>query len=391
MIDISAVRADTPGCHDLIHFNNAGASLPTRQVVDAQVEYLRQEGRAGGYETADAYRGRIDGTYSSIARLIGADVGEIALTSNATESWQLAFGSFEFDEGDRILTAAAEYASNFIQYLRTRQRTGVSIEVIPSDEHGQTDAGALADMIDDRVKLISLTHIPTNGGLINPAAQIGSVAREAGIPFLLDACQSVGQIDLDVDAIGCDLLTATGRKYLRAPRGVGFLYVRRTFLVASEPLFLDLQGALWTTPSTYEMRDDARRYESWEFPQAAIVGLGMAVDYALDLGMDDVETAVVALGATLRERLTEIAGISVHDIGLRRCGIVTFSHGGQSATELVEGLHGLGINTSVTGRAATLIDATDRQLPDMVRASVHYYNTEVEIDRFVLAVRELTA
>ena len=290
MIDIEKVRADTPGCHDLIHFNNAGAALPTRQVLDAQIEYLRRESRMGGYEAKDR-EPRLETTHSSIATLIGAKASEIAITSNATESWELAFGTFEFQEGDRILTAEAEYASNYIQYLRTRRRTGVEIEVIPSDESGQTDPTALEAMIDDRVKLISISHIPTNGGLINPAEKIGDVARAAGIPYLLDACQSLGQIDLDVEKLGCDLLTATGRKYLRAPRGTGVLYARQSFLDSTEPPFLDMRGATWTTPDTYEMHSGARRYENWEFPYAAVLGLGVATDYALELGMVEIEEA----------------------------------------------------------------------------------------------------
>ena len=316
MIDIDRVRADTVGCHDLIHFNNAGAALPPRQVVDAQVEFLRREARYGGYETKDSYSKQIESTYGSIAALIGAHVDEIAFTSNATESFELAFASIALEAGDRVLTAQAEYSSNFIAYLHAQNQLGISVEVIPSDEHGQTDPVALEAMLDDRVKLISVSHMPTNGGLINPAADIGKVAKAAGIPYLLDACQTIGQLHIDVEELACDILTMTGRKYLRGPRGTGVLYMRRSLLDQLDPPFLDNHGATWTSPTTYKMRGDARRYETWEFPYAAIVGLGVATEYAMSLGTHDVETRVVDLAARLRASLDDIPSLTVRDLGL---------------------------------------------------------------------------
>ena len=358
--------------------------------MDAQIEYLRVESRVGGYEIKDRHRSELDKTYESVASLLGAGVDEIALTSNATESWELAFGTFRFDPGDRILTAAAEYASNYIVYLQAQQRHGVSVEVIPNDEYGQTDPTALSDMLDERVKLVSLSHMPTNGGLINPAAEIGAVTRAAGIPFLLDACQTVGQLDLDVHELGCDLLTATGRKYLRGPRGTGILYVGRPFLDRSEPPFLDLHGAEWADAQTFTMRQDARRYETWEFNYAAIIGLGVATEYAQQIGMSDIENRVIQLAGHLRSELSSLPTVTVWDTGARQGGIVTFSHQEIDAADLVDRLYDLSVNTSVTTPASTRIDATQRSLPDMVRASVHYYNTDDEISRFVGQVRALS-
>ncbi len=370
----------------MIHLNNAGSSLPTRQVVDAQVAYLRREARAGGYEVADQHHQAIEGIYDSLASLINADRSEIALTSNATESWQLAFASVPLGPGDRVLTAEAEYASNQLQYLHTAAATGATVEIIPGDEHGQTDPAALAEMIDERVKLIAISHMPTNGGLINPAVEIGAIARSAEIPFLLDACQTVRQLDLDVAAIDCYLLAATGRKYLRGPRGTGFLYARRSFLERSVPPFVDLHGARWVGPESYEVRDDARRYENWEFPYAALIGLGVAADYAADLGMKEIERRVVDLSEKLRTGLSAIDGITVHDLGRRRGSIVTFSHDRVPASEISGRLGELGVNTSVSNPSSTPVDAARRRLPDMVRASVHYYNTDDEPARSLEAV-----
>jgi selenocysteine lyase/cysteine desulfurase len=301
----------------------------------------------------------------------------------------MAFYAIPFRPGDRILTARAEYASNYIAFLQVARRTGAVIEVVPTDDSGALDVGALEKMIDGRVRLIAITHVPTNGGLVNPAAEVGRIARRYGILYLLDACQSVGQMTIDVAAIGCDMLSATGRKYLRGPRGCGFLYVRRAVLDGLEPPFLDLQAATWVAPDRYELRPDARRFENWENNVAAQLGLGAAVDYALGWGLAAIEARVVALAEDLRARLSAIPGVTVTDIGRRRCGIVTFTVADREADDIVAALHQRKINTVTSSPRSTLLDATARRLPTVVRASVHYYNSEDEVARFAGAIAEL--
>ena len=388
-IDLARARRDTPGAAEFLHFNNAGAALMPTPVLEAQLRHLQQEAAMGGYEAADAADGRREAVYDSIARLINAERQEIALVENATVAWDLAFYSIPFRPGDRILTARAEYASNYIAFLQVARRTGAVIEAVPSDDSGALDVGALEKMIDERVRLIAITHVPTNGGLVNPAAEVGRIARRHGILYLLDACQSVGQMPIDVAAIGCDMLSATGRKYLRGPRGCGFLYVRRAVLERLEPPFLDLQAATWIAPDRYELRPDARRFENWENNVAAQLGLGAAVDYALGWGLAAIEARVVALAEDLRARLGAIPGVTVTDIGRRRCGIVTFTVADREADDIVTALHERKMNTVTSSPRSTLLDATARRLPTVVRASVHYYNSEDEVARFAGAVAEL--
>lgn len=389
MVDLAAARADTPGCATVLHFNNAGAALPPAPVVDTVVEHLRLEAQIGGYEAADRARDRVERIYDSAAELIGAHRDEIAVLENATRAWTMAFYGIGFKPGDRILTSRAEYGSNYIAYLQVARRTGASVEPIPNDEHGQLDVDALAEALDERVRLIALTHVPTNGGLVNPAEQVGRLARDAGVLYLLDACQSTGQLDLDVDRIGCDLLSATGRKYLRGPRGTGFLYVRSGALQRLDPPVLDLHSAVWVAPDRYELRPDARRFENWECSVAGKLGLGAAIDYALRLRLPAIERRVVALAASLRERLAAVPGVHVHDQGERRCGIVTFTVDGVPPDEVKAALAEQRINVSVSRTPSTLLDMTDRDLTAVVRASVHYYNSEVEVDRFGSAISAL--
>jgi selenocysteine lyase/cysteine desulfurase len=390
-IDLARARAETPACERLLHFNNAGAALMPLSVLDAVKRHLDREAAIGGYEAAEEARGRHEAVYDSIARMLNCAREEVALVENATVAWQLAFHSLALGPGDRVLTATSEYASNYIAFLQLQRSRGIEIAAVPDDADGALDVEALARMIDGRTRLIAVTHVPTNGGLVNPAAAIGRVARDHGIPYLLDACQSVGQMPIDVAAIGCDFLSATGRKYLRGPRGTGFLYVRRAMLDRVEPPFIDLQGARWAAPDRYVLRPDARRYENWESYLAGQLGLGVAIDYALGWSLAAIEGRVTSLAASLREALGGIGGVALRDLGRRRCGIVSFTLGGVGSRDIVARLRGQAINASGSSPSSTLLDATRRGLPDLVRASVHYYNSEAEIERFAAAISAIAA
>ncbi len=283
----------------------------------------------------------------------------------------------------------AEYHSNYIVYLQAQKRLGITIEAVPNDEHGQLDVAALRQMLDERVRLISVTHVPTSGGLVNPAAEIGKVAREHGILYLLDACQSVGQMPINVETIGCDLLSATGRKYLRAPRGTGSLYVRNTVVDQLEPLTLSGFSAEWTSPTTYHINAGANRFENFESNKAAVVGLGVAIDYAMQWGLDAIWQRVRTLAADLRTQLAALPGVHVHDRGLVQCGIVTFTIEGHEPAAIQRLLTEQHINVSTSVRKFALLDLAERGLESVVRASVHYYNSEEEVERFVQTIERL--
>ena len=382
MFDLERARRETPGCEHVLHFNNAGAALMPQPVLDATVAHLQLEARMGGYEAAKAAQEAVERTYDAAAALIACQRDEIAIVEHATRAWDLAFYSIPLGPGDCILTDVAAYASSFIAFLQVARKTGARVDVVPNDEHGQISIEALREAVDERVKLIAITHVPTNGGLVNPAAAVGEVARESGILYLLDACQSVGQLPVDVGAIGCDMLSATGRKYLRGPRGTGFLYVRRGLVQELEPPFLDLHAAHWTARERFEIRPDARRFESWECNVAAKIGLGVALDYALGWGLDAVWTRISALAKDLRARLEALPGVTLHDLGRERCGIVSFAVEGHEPEAVRRALSAQRINVSVSTQSSTLLDMEGRGLTDLVRASVHYYNSTQKVERF---------
>lgn len=388
MIDIATVRADTPASERILHFNNAGASLMPTPVYEAVLEHLALERELGGYEAESSAAEAAATFYTEFATLLNCQPSEIAWVENATRAWDMAFYSIPFNPGDRVLTHGSEYSSNFLALLQLKERRGIEIDIAPSDATGQVDVDALEERIHPDTRLIALTHIPTQGGLVNPAEAVGDVARRHGVLFLLDACQSVGQIDLDVQRIGCQILSGTGRKFLRGPRGTGFLYVADEVVDRLDPVFIDMRAADWLAPDRYRFRDGARRFETWESFVAGRVGLARAVRYARDLGLDSIEKRVASLADSLRIALADLPGVTVHDLGERRSGIVTFRKDGEEPEATAARLRERRINVSYTNRLSAQIDFGARGIDALVRASVHYFNTDEEIERFAATVAD---
>ncbi|WP_055617170.1 aminotransferase class V-fold PLP-dependent enzyme [Streptomyces phaeochromogenes] len=388
-MDIEAIRRDTPGTANRVHLNNAGAALLSRRTLRTMTAHLELEAAIGGYEAADRERDRIDATYANIARLVGGAPDEVALFDNSTHAWNAAFYSMTFAPGDRILTGRAEYGSNVLAYLQIARRTGAEVVVVPNDESGQLDTSALAELIDDRTRLVGVSHVPTSGGLVNPAAEIGRVCRAAGVPFLLDATQSVGQFPVDVAELGCDMLTATGRKFLRGPRGTGFLWVRREALDHLEPYVSEIASATWDGKRGFTWRDGARRFETWEVSYANALGLSAAVEQALEIGMEGIGRRAVELGTLLRDRLDALPGVTTYDLGRQRCAIVTAKVDGVSTADVAAALGGRGVNVTTTVAEHTQFDTEDRGVHPLVRLSPHYYNTEAELGLAVEVFAEL--
>ena len=388
MIDIEKIRAETPGIEFSTHLLACGSSLMPQRVVDVILEHTQLEALMGGYEAEAKKIDDLNKIYDIVAEHIGANSHEIALMENSTVAWSHAFYALPLKSGSRILTSEAEYAANYVAFLQRAKRDNLTIDIIPSDQNGTLDTNALESMVDERVGLIAISWIPTNGGLVNPAENVGQVAKKHNIPYLLDACQVAGQMPINVNKIGCDFLSATGRKFLRGPRGTGFLYIKEKWLSTIEPAMIDHFGAPWVKKNVYELREDARRFETWENSYALRAGLGEAIKYAEEIGIDLIHERVQLLAKLNRELLSEIENIQLRDIGIKQCGIISFSiEEKNDPKKIVDQMSEAGFAIGLVDPESTLIDSEKRNLPTLLRMAPHYYNTEDEI---LKAVKELS-
>lgn len=389
VIDIAAEQALTPGSRHQVFLDSAGSSLPPEPVVEAVTGHLRREAEIGGYRAADERAEDLAGLPVSVGRLLGCTPDLLAFSDSATRAWSLFVTALPWGPGDRILICGNEYASNAIALLQQARRSGAVVEVVPTDASGDPDLEVLAGMLDERVRLVSLVHVATNSGHVTKVREVVELAHRVGALVLLDACQSVGQLALDVEALGVDALSATGRKWLRGPRGTGFLYVRREVLADLEPAAADMRGATWTDTSAYQLQPDATRFELWENDVAGRLGLKAAVDHLLGLGPAVVEAAIRDRAAALRSGLAGLPAVRLHDVGPDLGGIVTFTVGDQDPYAVRDALRGAGVTVSVSARTSTRLDMTARGLDAVVRASPHYFVSPEQVDQAVTAVGDL--
>jgi selenocysteine lyase/cysteine desulfurase len=391
--EILKLRRETRGCARVIHLNNAGASLMPEPVVKAITNHIELEASIGGYEAAAVQAEDIKQFYVQAAKLVNSKAANIAFTSSATDSYTRALSSIPFKVGEVILTSNDDFISNQIQFLSCQKRFGVRIERIKNAKEGGVDLNDLEDKMKSlQPVLLAITHIPTNSGLIQPVKRIGEIAsRYPDTWYLLDACQSVGQMKLNVDELKCDFLSVTCRKFLRGPRGTGFLYVSDKALKAGlEPLFIDMRGAEWIDKNSYRQRDGAIRFEDWEFAYALVLGTKAAIEYCLAVGEDRIEQRVKELSSYTRHQLAAIPDVRILDKGPELGGLVTFHIGGDAEpVSLARELLKRKINVVPSYRQFAVIDFDEKKVGWALRASPHYYNTISEIDHFTEALKNI--
>ena len=389
--ELARWRADTPGCERLVHLNNAGAALQPAPVRRAVLGHLELEQEIGGYEASEARADALRDAYDAVGRLIGASGRQVAMQQNSTVAFTQALAAFDFRPGDLILTSRADYASNQIMYLALSRRIGVEVVRVPDAPEGGIDPQAVRELVRRRhPALLALSWIPTNSGLVQPAETIGRICREAEVPYLVDACQAVGQVPVDVSRLHCDYLAAATRKFMRGPRGLGFLYVSdRALAAGAYPVTVDMHGADWTEADDFALKPDARRFEGWEISHALVLGAGAAAEYALGVGIEQARARSWALAAYVRERLAAMDGVRVLDRGPSLCAIATAELGGRNAEEVKLALRARSINTSSPLREDAVIDMDEKRAASAIRISPHYYNTADEIDRGLAALAEV--
>jgi selenocysteine lyase/cysteine desulfurase len=371
-------------------------------VLEATVGYLRREAELGGYETVDAAEEELTAARGHLARLVGAGTGNLAVVENATVATAQALSAFDFEPGDSLITSRIDYPSNQIMYLSLARRRGLRVLRADDLPEGGVDPASVARLLarEPRCRLVSVSWVPTNSGLVQDVAGVAEVCERAGVPLLVDACQAVGQIPVDAPALGCDYLAATGRKFLRGPRGTGFLYVSdRALARGDHPLLPDLRGAEWSEADRYDLAPDARRFENWEFSHALVLGLGEAARYALEVGVEAGGARARRLAQEARRRLAALPGARVLDRGWDRsdsgpgaeppAAIVSVAFDGRDANDLVAALRERRVHTSASTRTSGVLDMDDKGVASTLRVSPHYYNTEDELDTLVEALEEI--
>ena len=385
-------RGDTPlVATGRIHLNNAGASAMPRSVVDRMLEHLRLESELGGYEAAAVAASEIASVRALVAELVGSAERNVALVENTTAGYALALSAFDFAPGDVVVTTHNDYVSNQLMFLSLARRRGVQVVRAEDLPEGGVDPQSVRELlVRRRPALVALTLVPTSSGLIQRGADVGVACAEREVPYLVDACQAVGQLAVDVRELRCDFLCASARKFLRGPRGIGFLVVADAMLDQGRaPLFADLQGATWTARDAYELRADAKRFENWEFPYALVLGLGAALRYARDeVGVELGGARAAWLAAYARRRLAELEPVRMLDRGERLGAIVALELRGRDAGATMLALRRRGIHTGALDRPGALLDLDAKEATTALRVSPHYFNTVEEIDRLVAALRE---
>jgi selenocysteine lyase/cysteine desulfurase len=384
-------RNDTPAARRIVHLNNAGASLMPRVVVDTVVEHLRLEEQIGGYEATDRRQSAIAEVYETMASFLGCRARNIALVENSTVAFSQALAAFDFAPGDRIVTTRNDYISNQIAFLALARRRGIEVVRAADLAEGGADPQDFArQLARPNVRVATVSWMPTNSGLIQDVPAIAAACTAAGVPLIVDACQVVGQMPVDANALGCHFLCGTSRKFLRGPRGIGFLFVSDAALDRGMyPLALDMQGARWSGADRFELVDSAQRFENWEFAHAIVLGLGAAARYALGIGLETIASRCQKLAAYARTRLAALDGATILDRGRRRGAIVTLHLRGHDPRDIVPILRQRGINTTATLREWAILDMEEKGVDAALRVSPHYYNTTEEIDRLAEELREM--
>jgi len=389
--EIASFRQDTPGCSNVVHLNTAGASLMPRSVTEAIVDHIQLESYIGGYEASALRADAVREFYNQVGRLLNCNPSNVAFTSSATDSYSRALSSIPFKAGDVILCSNDDFISNQIHFLSLQKRLGIRIERIQNSSEGGVNLNDLDHKLKTlQPRILSITHIPTNSGLVQPVKQIGEIVSKYDTIYLLDACQSIGQMKLDVQELKCDFLSATNRKFLRGPRGSGLLYVSNKALsLGLEPLFIDMRGADWVEKDKYQTRDGAIRYEDWEFAYALVIGSAAAVEYCLKVGEERIWKRVKSLADYLRTKLSEINTLRILDRGPEVGALVTFHSKTADSNEIVQKLLARKINVVATYRNYAVVDFDEKKVTSAVRVSPHYFNMKEEIDHFVDELKKI--
>jgi len=390
-INIGKVRKETKACLNVVHFNNAGASLMPDVVLQKITDLLQEEGRIGGYELMAKRWEAFQRFYEVGAQYFIGQPKNIAFATNATVAFNIALSSIPFEKDDVILTTQDDYVSNQIAFMQLAKRFGVRTIMGESAPTGGVDVQSMKELIaQHQPKVVAVTHVPTNSGLVQPVEAIGALCRANDIWYFVDVCQSFGQMPLDAEAIGADFMSATFRKFMRGPRGTGILYASDRVLESNlEPLFMDLQGADWLERNEYKAKPNAKRFETWERNYALFGGATAALEYAQSIGFEAIQSRSWALADYTRAQLAQLPTAQILDKGSTTCAITTSYFPTLTPPLIQSKMSEANINVACAQRMNALIDMDEKGVSWALRIAPHYYNTKEEIDKTISVLGEM--
>lgn len=287
------------------YLNNAGSSLMSHETINSVIDHLSLECRVGGYRAASMCELQIEDFYGLAAKLVGAPSSTcIAFMDSASRAWNMALYGLPLCDGDEIVTLSSEFGTNLVSIFHFASKVGAKVTVLECDPSGFFDMSELRKCLERGARLIAISHVAAHASIVNPVEEIGKLVAQFEALYLVDGCQAAGQMDIDVVEIGCHAYTATGRKWLRGPRGTGFLYVKESSLIS--PLYVDLASADLAfgndgKPSGVTIGSDARRFELWERSIASMIGLKVALSQYLALDQNDVHARMRTASLDLRK------------------------------------------------------------------------------------------
>ncbi len=374
----------------VLHFNHSGAGLPSPETVQVIVNHLRLEAERGPMEAGALASDASNMVYKTAAQLLGCSSQHVAFGTSHGQLYGNLIASIPLAPGDKVLVSRQEWIGNVLCLQRSANLNGASLSLMASDDTSAVDPVALGKSLSPDVRIVALTWIGAGSALINPAAAIGAAIRQAGSSafFIIDASQVIGQVPINVAELGCDALIACGRKFLRGPRGTALAYISPRLASEIVPRNIDsLSSTL--RDGNVEVANSAQAFEFGEESVALKLGLGKAIEQALDLGVDHIRLALDQKAGALRQALAELPRVKLLDRGNNKGAAVTFAIDGLPCATAKQRLSEQGINIGMNGPGYTPYDMSMRGISELLRASVHLNTTDEDIALIVNAIRSI--
>lgn len=396
MLDVDKIRKDFPMIQnnpDLVYLDSAATSLKPQCVIDAVVDFYTKHTsnvHRGDYRVAEINDKLYDGTRNLVAELIHCDKDEVVYTHNVSHSLnQIAFGlKLMLKKGDTVLITYAEHASNVLPWFALQKEIGINIEYIETDEEANITIDTFKKAMHEGVKVVSVAEVTNVLGSIQPIKEMCEIAHSYGAYMIVDGAQSVPHMKVDVKDLDVDFLGFSAHK-MCGPSGVGILYGKKKLLDAMEPVFYggDM-NARFNKDGEMLLKDTPVKFEAGTPNIEGVIGTGAAIQYLLSIGLDNIHEYEKELRAYAIEKLSQLDNIEIINPN-NLYGPIDFNAKGVFAQDAAGFLASKNIAVRSGNHCAKILHNiihTDQS----IRASLYFYNTKEEIDRFVEACKEIT-